>query len=93
MGHEVNREIGSQSHASDNPVALRKKKRGRPLKKGDKDSQDNEMHLLTEIWAKHECLFNSEHPQYLNKNSRAKAIDKGIEENFDEIILNKYKRN
>ena len=93
MGHEVNREIGSQSHASDNPVALRKKKRGRPLKKGDKDSQDNEMHLLTEIWAKHECLFNSEHPQYLNKNSRAKAIDKRIEENFDEIILNKYKRN
>ena len=45
--------------------------------------------MLTELWAKYECLLNSKHPQYLNKNSRAKAIDKIIEglkeENFDEI--------
>ena len=58
-------------------------------KKGDKDWQDDETHVLIELWAKHECLFNSKHPQYLNKHSRAKAIDKIIEglkeENFDEI--------
>ena len=32
---KVNSEIGSQSHVSDNPVALGKKC-GHPLKKGDK---------------------------------------------------------
>ena len=65
------------------------KKRGRPLKNGDKDWQNDEIHVLTGLWAKHECLFNSKHPQYLNKNSRAKAINKIIEglkeKNFDEI--------
>ena len=88
MGHEVDRETGSQSYVSDNPVALGKK-RGRPLKKGDKDWQDDEIHVLTGLWAKHEFLFNSKHSQYLNKNSRTKAIDEIIEglkeENFDEI--------
>ena len=65
------------------------KKRDRPLKEGDKDWQDEEIHVLIELWAKHECLFNLRHPQNLNKNSRAKAIDKikqGLKEkNFDEI--------
>ena len=65
------------------------KKRGLPLKNGDKDWQKDEIHVLTGLWAKHECLFNSKHPQYLNKNSRAKAINKIIEglkeKNFDEI--------
>ena len=88
MGHEVSSEIGSQSHVSDNPMAL-VQKRCRPLKKGDKDWQDDETHVLTDLWAKHKCLFNSKHPQYLNKNSCATAIDKIIEglkeENFDEI--------
>ena len=46
------------------------------------------MHVLTGLWAKHECLFNSKHSQYLNENYRAKAIEKIIkglkEENFDE---------
>ena len=64
-------------------------KRSRPLKKGDKDWQDDEIHVLIDLWAKHKCLFNSKHSQYLNINSRAKAIDKTIkdlkEENFDEI--------
>ena len=63
------------SHVSDNPVALAKK-RDRPLKEGDKDLQDDEIHVLIELWAKHECLLNLRHPQNLNKNSRAKAIDK-----------------
>ena len=48
MGHEVNSEIGSQSHVSDNPVAL-EKKRGALLKKGDKDWQDDEVHVLIEL--------------------------------------------
>ena len=61
------------------------KKRGRPLKEGDKDWQDDEIHVLIELGAKDECLFNSKHPQYLNKNSRAKAIQGLKEENFDEI--------
>ena len=39
LRYEVNSEIGFQLHASDNPVALGKK-RGSPLKKGDKDWQD-----------------------------------------------------
>ena len=45
--------------------------------------------MLTELWAKYECLLNSKHPQYLHKNSRAKVIHKIIEglkeENFGEI--------
>ena len=60
--------------------------------KGDKDCQDDETHVLIELLAKHEYLFNPKHPQYLKKkkkNSRAKAIDKitekSKEENFDEI--------
>ena len=91
MGHEVNREIGSQLQVSDNPVALGKK-RGRPLKKGDKDWQDDEIHVLIQLWAKHERLFNSKHPQYLNKNSHAKGIDKIIEV-LMKLMLNNYKRN
>ena len=63
------------------------KKRGRPLSKGDKDWQDDEIHVLIQLWAKHECLFNSKHPRYLNKNSRAKAIDKII------VLLIKKSRN
>ena len=55
------------------------KNRGRPLKKGDKDWQDDEIHVLIQLWAKHECLLNSKHLQHLNKNSRAKATDKIIE--------------
>ena len=39
------------SHVSDNPVALAKK-RDRPLKEGDKDLQDDEIHVLIELWAK-----------------------------------------
>ena len=94
LGYEVNSEIESQSHVLDNPVALGKNmvilsKRviriGKTIRIG--------IHALIELWAKHECLFYSTHPQYLNKNSRAKAIYKIIEglreENFDEIMLNK----
>ena len=63
------------------------KKRGRPVKKGDKDWQDDEVHVLIDPWAKHECLFNSKRPQYLNKISFAKAIDKVIEGLREENIV------
>ena len=55
------------------------KKRGRPSKKGDKEWQDEEIDILIELWGKYECLFNSKHPLYMNKNARAKAMDKIIE--------------
>ena len=53
------------------------KKHGRPLKKGDKEWQDDE--VLIELWAKHECLHNSKHLLYMNKTLRAKAMDGIIE--------------
>ena len=43
--------------------------------------------MLIDLWAKHECLFNSKHPQYLNKISSAKAIDKVIEGLREENIV------
>ena len=55
------------------------KKRGRPIKKGDKEWQDEEIDVLIELWGKYECLFNLKHQLYMRKNARAKAIKKIIE--------------
>ena len=55
------------------------KKRGRPIKKGDKEWQDEEIDVLIELWGKYECLFNSKHQLHMSKSARAKAIDKIIE--------------
>ena len=38
--------------------------------KGDKDCQDDETHVLIELLAKHEYLFNPKHPQYLKKKKK-----------------------
>ena len=61
------------------PLLIQGKKRGRPVKKGDKEWQDDEIDTLIELWGKYECLFNSKHHLYMNKNERAKAMDKIIE--------------
>ena len=55
------------------------KKGGRPIKMGDNEWQDDEVFILIELWSQHECLFNSRDPQYVNKASRAKAIDRIID--------------
>ena len=55
------------------------KKRGRPVKRGDKEWQDEEVYDLIDLWSKHECLYNSKHPLYLNKTFRCKALDRIVE--------------
>lgn len=67
------------SQISQEPSSAHGKKRGRPIKKGDKEWQDEEVDILIECWRKHDCLFNSKHKLYMNKNARAKAIERIIE--------------
>ena len=64
-------------------------KRGRPIKMGDNEWQDDEVFILIELWSQHECLFNSRDPQYVNKTSRAKAIDRP---NYRWFTIRKYQR-
>ena len=58
-----------------------KRKRGRPSKNAEKEREwtDRETFKSINLWAYHECLYNTNSSAYLNKNKQIHALDKIVQ--------------
>ena len=72
-------QIRSEQQCTPETPVSHGKKRGRPSKKENKEWLDEEVEILIDLWGNHECLYNSKHQLYMNKNARSKAMDQVIE--------------
>ena len=62
-----------------------KKKTWRPSKNAEREREwtDEETFKLINLWANHECLYNTKSSAYLNKDKRSHALDKIVQASQD----------